>query len=71
MGKHKGLWLPVYSYRVDCVECVDYKHNWLKCIAVAYLSQTVFYTCNCNFQSINYLRFAGGLCDCQSDGGNL
>ena len=38
----KDYGFPVYSYRVDCVECVDYKYNWLKYIAVAYLPLTVF-----------------------------
>ena len=44
--KHEGLMcgecikdhgLPVYSYNSACVKCVDYKYNWLKYIAVAYL----------------------------------
>ena len=35
--------LPVYSYNLSCVKCVDYKYNWLKYIAVAYLPLTVFY----------------------------
>ena len=39
----KDYGFPVYSYRVDCVKCVDYKYNWLKYIAVAYLPLTVFY----------------------------
>ena len=34
---------PVYSYSTACVECTDYKYNWLKYIAVAYLPLTVFY----------------------------
>ena len=34
--------LPVYSYRVACVKCSNYKHNWLKYIAVAYIPLTVF-----------------------------
>ena len=34
---------PVYSYNFTCVECIDYKINWLKYIAVAYLPLTVFY----------------------------
>ena len=38
----KDYGIPVYSYRVDCVKCVDYKYNWLKYIAVAYLPLTVF-----------------------------
>ena len=38
----KDYGFPVYSYRVDCVECVDYKYNWLKYIAVAYLPLTIF-----------------------------
>ena len=38
----KDYGFPVYSYRVDCVKCVDYKYNWLKYIAVAYLPLTLF-----------------------------
>ncbi len=34
---------PVYSYSTACVECKDYKYNWLKYIAVAYLPLTLFY----------------------------
>ncbi len=33
---------PVYSYSTACVECKDYKYNWLKYIAVAYLPLTLF-----------------------------
>ena len=35
--------LPVYSYNLACVKCVDYKYNWLKYIAVTYLPLTVFF----------------------------
>ena len=35
--------LPVYSYDLSCVECTDYKYNWLKYIAVAYVPHTLFY----------------------------
>ena len=38
-----GYASPVYSYSFDCVECKDYKYNWLKYIAVAFLPLTVFY----------------------------
>lgn len=38
----KDYGLPVYSYDISCVECLDYKYNWLKYIAVAYLPLTVF-----------------------------
>ena len=38
----KDYGFPAYSYRVVCVKCVDYKYNWLKYIAVAYLPLTVF-----------------------------
>ena len=34
---------PVYSYSISCVECRNYKYNWLKYIAVAYLPLTLFY----------------------------
>ena len=33
----------VYSYDLACVECQDYKYNWLKYIVVAYVPLTVFY----------------------------
>ena len=35
--------LAVYSYNLSCVECTDYKYNWLKYIVVAYGPLTVFY----------------------------
>ena len=38
-----GYASPVYSYSLACVECKDYKYNWLKYIAVAFLPLTVFY----------------------------
>ena len=39
----KGHSLPVYSYSLSCVECSDYKYNWLKYIAIAYIPLTLFY----------------------------
>lgn len=39
----EGYALPVYSYSLACVECSDYKYNWLKFIAVAFLPLTLFY----------------------------
>ena len=39
----EGHGLPVYSYSLLCVECSDYKYNWLKYIAVAYIPLTLFY----------------------------
>ena len=33
----------VYSYTVDCVQCLEYRYNWLKYLAVAYLPLTVLY----------------------------
>ena len=33
----------VYSYTVDCVQCLEYRYNWLKYLAVAYLPPTVLY----------------------------
>lgn len=35
--------LPVYSYSIACVECKEYKNNWIKYLAIAYLPLTVFY----------------------------
>ena len=40
----KDYGFPVYSYRVDCVECVDYQYNWLKYIVVTYLPLTFLVT---------------------------
>ena len=39
----EGYAYPVYSYSIGCVKCTDYKYNWLKYIAVAFLPLTVFY----------------------------
>ena len=39
----KGFAAPVYSYSSACVECKEYKYNWLKYIAVAFLPLTAFY----------------------------
>ncbi len=39
----EGYGLPVYSYNLSCVECSNYKYNWLKYIAVAYIPLTIFY----------------------------
>ena len=39
----KGFAPPVYSYSLACVNCTDYKYNWIKYIAVAYLPLTVFF----------------------------
>ena len=38
-----GYSSPVYSYNLSCVECSDYKYNWLKYIVIAYLPLTLFY----------------------------
>ena len=39
----KGYGIAVYSYDYFCVKCEDYKLNWLKYIAVAYLPVTTLY----------------------------
>ena len=39
----EGYAPPVYSYDLSCVECSDYKYNWLKYIAIALLPLTLFY----------------------------
>ena len=39
----EGYGLPVYSYSLSCVNCTDYKYNWIKYIAVAYGPLTLFY----------------------------
>ena len=35
--------LPVYSYYLGCVKCEDYRYGWVKFIAAAFLSLTLFY----------------------------
>ena len=43
-GKCQEGFAPgAYSYTMECVECKDYKYNWLKYIAVAFLPLTLFY----------------------------
>ena len=42
-GCKEGHAPPVYSYSLACVECIDYKYNWLKYIAIALLPLTLFY----------------------------
>ena len=44
---------PVYSYKMECVICKDYKYNWLKYLAAAYLPLTLFYIVVAMF-SINF-----------------
>ncbi len=34
---------PAYYYNLTCTECSDYRYNWMKYIAVAYLPLTAFY----------------------------
>ena len=38
-----GYAIPVYSYDLACVKCENYKHNWLKYLAAAFLPLTLFY----------------------------
>lgn len=38
-----GYAYPVYSYSLACVKCKDYKYNWLKYIAIAFLPLTIFF----------------------------
>ena len=55
--KH-GFGIPVYSYSLACVKCVDYKYNWMKYIAVVYVPLTLFYIFvtlfSINFTSITF-----------------
>ena len=39
----QGYGLPVYSYKLECVECDDDENNWLKYLAVAYGPLALFY----------------------------
>ena len=39
----QGYGLPVYSYKLECVECDDNENNWLKYLAVAYGPLALFY----------------------------
>ena len=47
-GQNCGNCLPgyapaLYTYNTSCVECSDYKYNWLKYLVIAYLPLTFFY----------------------------
>ena len=37
----KGHTIPVYSH--DCIKCENYRYNWMKYLAVAFLPTTIFY----------------------------
>ena len=39
----EGYAPPVYSYEIKCVECKNYRYNWLKYITVAFIPLTVFF----------------------------
>ena len=39
----EGYGLPVYSYNLSCVNCTNYKYNWIKYVAVAHGPLTLFY----------------------------
>ena len=39
----KGYTVSAYSYDPHCIKCEDYKYNWLKYLAAAFLPLTVFY----------------------------
>lgn len=39
----EGYALPVYSYDLRCVKCVEYDYNWLRYAAIAFLPATIFY----------------------------
>ena len=54
--KH-GFGISAYSYSLACVECVDYKYNWMKYIAVVYVPLTLFYIFVTLF-SINFTSVA-------------
>ena len=34
---------PAYSYNLTCVECIDYRYNWVKYMAAAYLPLSMFF----------------------------
>lgn len=40
---HENYAPAAYSYNFTCTECTDYKYNWVKYVAIAYLPLTVFY----------------------------
>ena len=48
-----GYGLPVYSYALNCVICINYQYNWLKYLAVAYGPIAIFYIFAALF-SINF-----------------
>ena len=37
-----GFTLPVYSYSLKCINCTEYKFNWIRYLAVAFGPVTVF-----------------------------
>lgn len=39
----EGYAPPVYSYSLVCVKCSNYKYNWIRYIAVAYIPLTIFF----------------------------
>ena len=38
-----GLYPPVYSYNIRCVDCSNTRYNWLKYVVVAFLPLTALY----------------------------
>ncbi len=39
----EGFAPPVYSYSLECVNCTEYRYNWLKYLGVAFLPQTILF----------------------------
>ena len=39
----EGHAIPAYSYTLECVRCENYKYNWLKYLAAAYIPLTALY----------------------------
>ena len=49
-GCKEGYAPPIYSYSLACVECSEYKYNWLKFITVALFPLTIFYVAVLSFR---------------------
>ena len=52
----EGYGVPVYSYTLSCVECSEYKYNWMLYIAVAYVHPSnYFLLCHyCTYKDISF-----------------
>ena len=67
----EGYGLPVYSYNLSCVNCTDYKYNWIKYVAVHGIwSFNSVLHCICHIQDISHIRINDMLCHHMSNADN-